>query len=122
MIQKLGVPLKRFDLKDHGTFFSTITRPLQWCKALSIELSTSSKHFSIFSFLFPSNIRILTMFVFALLVRYRGREEAIYTASLLIVRFENTTIVLAYQRCVLPLLSHVVRVTWLQFPVKMIYF
>lgn len=37
------------------------------------------------------------MFVFALLVSYRSREEAIYTASF---RFENTTIVLAYQRCV----------------------
>lgn len=44
------------------------------------------------------------MFVFALLVLYRGREEAIYTAS---YRFENTTIVLAYQHCVVRTLSRV---------------
>lgn len=62
------------------------------------------------------------MFVFALLVRYPGGDEAIYTASLLIVRFENTTMVMAYQRCVEPLLSHVVALTLLQFPVKTSYF
>lgn len=47
------------------------------------------------------------MFVFALLVSYLGGEVAIYTASLIIARFENTTILLACRLCVLPLLTHV---------------
>lgn len=47
------------------------------------------------------------MFVFALLVSYLGGEEAIYTASVIIARFENTTILLACMRCVLPVLTHV---------------
>ena len=47
------------------------------------------------------------MFVFALLISYLGGEEALNTASLIISRLKNKTILLAFRRRLLPLFMHV---------------